>query len=145
MTASSGQPRVWTVLCATLLLMGMVTRAAFSGGVEGRETRLISAYATLRELPDFVHASADGDALVLRHADGTVQLAELSGSLSVFRGDVTDAWACGDDVYFVLGGVGTDRWGYAMSTDDDLCMEGLRNVKLVRHGTPNVFEFQTER
>ena len=145
MTAQTGRPRILLVVLASMLLMGMVTNAALSGGVDGREARLITAYETLRELPAFESASAEGDRLVLRHADGSVQMVEISGSLEVFRDGVIDAWQCGGDVYFVLGGMGNDRWGYAMSADDALCLEHLRNVKLVHHGTPNVFEFQTER
>ena len=145
MTAQTDRPHILLVVLATVLLMGMVTNAAFSGGVNDRETRLITAYETLRELPEFDSVTMDGDRLTLHHADGSVQFIELSGSLEVFRDGVSDAWQCGGDVYFILGGVGTDRWGYAMSADDALCLEQLRNVKLVHRGTPNVFEFQTER
>ena len=145
MTAQTGKPRILLVVLASALLMGMVTNAALSGGVDSRENRLIPAYETLRELPEFEGVTLEGDRLTLRHADGSVQFVELSGSLEVFRDGVVDAWQCGGDVYFILGGVGSDRWGYAMSADDALCLEHLRNVKLVHHGAPNVFEFQTER
>ena len=50
-TAQTGRPRVLLVLLASALLMGMVTNAALSGGVDSREARLITAYETLRELP----------------------------------------------------------------------------------------------
>ena len=133
------------VLLASALLMGMVTNAALSGGADSREARLITAYETLRELPAFTGASVSQDQLLLRHEDGSVQVLDLSGSLEVFRDGVADAWQCGGDVYFVLGGVGSDRWGYAVSADDALCLEQLRSVKLVRQGTPNVYEFQTVR
>lgn len=145
MTAQTGRPRILLVVLASALLMGMVTNAAFSGGVDGRETRLITAYETLRELPEFTSVTMEEDRLALHHADGSVQLIELAGSLEIFRDGVADAWQCGGDVYFVLGGVGRDRWGYAMSADDALCLEHLRNVELKHHGTPNVFQFQTER
>lgn len=145
MTAQTDRPHILLVVLATVLLVGMVTNAALSGGVDGRESRLITAYETLRELPEFVGVSMQENRLALRHADGSVQLVELSGSLEVFRDGVADAWQCGGDVYFVLGGIGGNRWGYAMSADDALCLEHLRNVKLVHHGSPNVFEFQTER
>ena len=145
MTAQTGRPHILLVVLATLLLMGMVTNAALSGGVDDREARLITAYETLRELPEFTGAAVEEGRLLLRHADGSVQMVELSGSLAVFREGVADAWQCGGDVYFVLGGVGGDKWGYAFSADDALCLEHLRNVKLVRHGTPNVYEFQTTR
>ena len=145
MTAQTDRPHILLVVLATVLLMGMVTRAALSGGVDGREARLITAYETLRELPEFVSVSMEEDRLALRHADGSVQLIELSGSLEVFRDGVADAWLCGGDVYFILGGLGGNRWGYALSADDALCLEHLRHVKLVHRGTPNVFEFQTEK
>ena len=145
MTAQTGRPRILLVVLATALLMGMVTNAALSGGVDGRESRLVTAYETLRELPEFVSVTRDEERLMLHHADGSMQFVELSGSLEVFRDGVIDAWQCGGDVYFILGGVGGNRWGYALSADDALCLEHLRNVKLVHHGTPNVFEFQTER
>lgn len=145
MTAHAGRPRILLVTLAAMLLIGMAVNVAFSGGVDGRESRLITAYETLRELPEFVGVTIETDRLALRHADGSVQLIELSGSLEVFRDGVSDAWLCGGDVYFVLGGMGSDRWGYALSADDALCLEGLRNVKLVHHGTPNVYEFQTAR
>ena len=145
MTAQTGRPRVLLVLLASALLMGMVTNAALSGGVDGRETRLISAYETLRELPEFTGATVDGNRLLLRHEDGSVQVIELAGSLEVFRDMVADAWQCGGDVYFVLGGLGKDKWGYALSADDKLCLEDLRGVTLKHHGTPNVYEFQTKR
>lgn len=144
-SAQTGRPHIALVLLASALLVGMVTNAALSGGVDGRETRLITAYETLRELPEFAGASVDGDRLLLRHADGSVQILEIAGSLEVFRDGVVDAWQCGGDVYFVLGGIGNDRWGYAMSADDALCLEQLRNVKLLHRGTPNVYEFQTVR
>ncbi|MCH5287427.1 MAG: hypothetical protein J1E43_08390 [Christensenellaceae bacterium] len=145
MTAQVGKPRILLVLAASALLMGMVTNAAFSGGLDSRESRLITAYETLRELPEFVSVTVDEDRLLLHHADGSVQFVELSGSLEVFRDGVADAWQCGGDVYFVLGGLGSDRWGYAMSADDSLCLEYLRNVELKHRGTPNVYQFQTVR
>ena len=145
MAAQTDRPHILLVMLATVLLVGMVTNAALSGGVDGREIRLITAYETLRELPEFVGVSMQENRLALRHADGSVQLIELSGSLEVFRDGVVDAWQCGGDVYFVMGGIGGNRWGYAMSADDALCLEHLRNVKLVHRGSPHVFEFQTER
>ena len=145
MTSQTGRPRILLVMLATALLMGMVTNAAFSGGVDGRETRLITAYETLREMPEFSGVSVEQDRLVLRHEDGSVHIIDLAGSLDIFRDIASDAWQCGGDVYFVLGGVGRDRWGYAISADDALCLEHLRHVKLVHRGTPNVFEFQTNR
>ena len=145
MTAQTGRPHILLVALGTLLLIGMVTNAALSGGVDDREARLITAYETLRELPEFIGATVEEDRLLLRHADGSVQFVELCGSLEVFRDGVVDAWQCGGDVYFVLGGLGSDRWGYAMSADDELCLEHLRNVKLRHRGTPNVYEFQTTR
>ena len=145
MSAQAGRPRILLVAAATLLLMGMVTNAALSGGVDSRESRLITAYETLRELPEFVGVTVNENRLLLHHADGAVQVVELSGSLEVFRDGVIDAWQCGGDVYFVLGGLGSDRWGYAMSADDALCLEHLRNVELKHRGTPNVYEFQTAK
>ena len=145
MSAQAGRPRILLVVAASLLLMGMVTNAALSGGVDSRESRLITAYETLRELPEFISATVDEERLLLRRADGSVQFVELCGSLEIFRDGVVDAWQCGGDVYFVLGGLGNDRWGYAISADDALCLEHLRNVELKHHGTPNVYEFQTTR
>ena len=145
MTAQTERPHILLVLLASVLLMGMVTKAALSGGVDGRENRLITAYETLRKMPEFVSASVDRDRLLLHHEDGSVQILELAGSLEVFRDGVIDAWQCGGDVYFVLGGVGGDKWGYVMSADDALCLEHLRNVELVHRGTPNVYEFQTAK
>lgn len=145
MTAQTGRPHILLVVLATALLMGMVTNVALSGGVDSRETRLIMAYETLRELPEFVSVTVDGDRLLLHHEDGSVQMAEISGSLEVFRDGVADAWQCRGDVYFVLGGMGSDRWGYAISADESLCLEQLRNVELIRRGSPNVYEFQTAR
>lgn len=145
MSAQVGRPRILLVVAASVLLMGMVTNAALSGGTDSRDTRLIAAYETLRELPEFIGVTVDGDRLLLRHADGSVQFVELSGSLEVFRGGVIDAWQCGGDVYFVLGGLGSDRWGYALSADDALCLEHLRNVELKHRGRPNIYEFQTIR
>ena len=139
MSAQTGRPRVLLVLLATALLMGMVVNTALSGGADSREARLITAYETLRALPEFTGVSVSEGRLVLRHADGSAQVMDLSGSLEVFRDGVADAWQCGGDVYFVLGGVGSDRWGYAMSADDALCLEQLRHVKLVHQGTPNVY------
>ena len=143
MTAQTGRPNILLVLLASALLVGMVTNAALSSGVDGRETRLITAYETLRTLPEFTSASVDQGRLLLHREDGSTQFLDMVGSLMVFQDDVLDAWQCGGDVYFVLGGVGTDQWGYAMSADDSLCLERLRNVKLVHQGTPNVYEFQT--
>lgn len=145
MTSQSGRPHILLATLATALLIGMVTNVALSGGVDSRENRLITAYETLRELPEFISATVDGDRLLLRREDGTVLTAEISGSLEVFRDGVVDAWQCRGDVYFVLGGMGSDRWGYAVSADESLCLEQLRNVQLVRRGSPNVYEFQTAR
>ena len=143
MTAQTGRPRVFLVLLASALLIGIAANTALSGGVDSRENRLITAYETLRNFPEFTGVSVDQGHLLLHHEDGSVQIVELAGSLMVFQGDVADAWQCGGDVYFVLGGVGSDQWGYAMSADDSLCLERLRNVTLKHPGTPNVYEFQT--
>ena len=143
MTAQTGRPRILLVLLASALLVGMVINAAFSSGMDSRETRLITAYETLRSFPAFTSASVDQGRLILHHEDGSKQIVELAGSLLVFQGDVVDAWQCGGDVYFILGGVGGDQWGYAISADDSLCLERLRNVKLLHAGTPNIYEFKT--
>lgn len=145
MTAQTNRPHVVIVLLAAALLMGMGIRAAFSGGTDRREARLVTAYETLRGFADFTGVSVMEDRLALRRADGSVQLLELTGSLDVFRDLAADAWQCGDDVYFVLGGVGSDRWGYAFSADGSLCLDHLRSVEPVHLGSPNVYQFQTER
>ena len=124
------------VLLAIVLIGGLAVR-------EWREREkmaflrdLYAAHEVLAAQPDFVRMKAEGEWVRLYLADGTEQAVGLpSESLArsllpwwhPFR--LLGGWKSGDDVFFITGGAADDCWGYVVSADDAVCMEGLHVLR----------------
>ena len=91
-----------------------------------------SAYDDLAALPDFEYVSAQGDGSFLLHSYGEPdQSAALPSSIAdmLHDRDLLGLRKNGDDVFFITGGAVDDCWGYVVSADDAVCMEGLHVLR----------------
>lgn len=102
-----------------------------------------SAYPALAELPDFDRLSAQPDGSFLLHKygepDQSAVLPEAIAEMLRER-DVLHLRKSGDDVFFTTGGAVDDEWGYVISADDSVCMEGLWQLDKVGG---SVYKFST--
>lgn len=102
-----------------------------------------SAYPALAELPDFDWLSAQPDGSFLLHKygepDQSAVLPEAIAEMLRER-DVLHLRKSGDDVFFTTGGAVDDEWGYVISADDSVCMEGLWQLDKVGG---SVYKFST--
>lgn len=102
-----------------------------------------SAYPALAELPDFDWLSAQPDGSFLLHKygepDQSAMLPEDIAEMLRER-DVLHLRKSGDDVFFTTGGAVDDEWGYVITGDDSVCMEGLWQLDKVGG---SVYKFST--
>lgn len=102
-----------------------------------------SAYPALAELPDFDRLSAQPDGSFLLHKygepDQSAVLPEAIAEMLRER-DVLHLRKSGDDVFFTTGGAVDDEWGYVITGDDSVCMEGLWQLDKVGG---SVYKFST--
>lgn len=102
-----------------------------------------SAYPALAELPDFDRLSAQPDGSFLLHKYGEPdQSAVLPEDIAEMlrERDVLHLRKSGDDVFFTTGGAVDDEWGYVITGDDSVCMEGLWQLDKVGG---SVYKFST--
>ena len=131
----TGLIRILMVLGSAVLLLGMITNNGHAGE-EALLSRLSAASAELDAHPDFVHAHAENNSLVLTYADASVELLTLSGSLDVFRSDVIWAWKSGGDLYFITGGAVDDVWGYVLTRDRTLSLGDVKTLEATAWSPP---------
>lgn len=102
-----------------------------------------SAYPALAELPDFDWVSAQPDSSFLLHkygaADQATVLPEDVAEMLRQR-DVLRLRKSGDDVFFTTGGAVDDEWGYVITGDEAVSMEGLWHLERVGG---SVYRFST--
>ena len=104
-----------------------------------------SAYSSLAELPDFDWVSAQPDGGFLLHkygeSDQSAVLPEAIADMLRER-DVLGMRKSGDDVFFITGGAVDDAWGYVITEDAAVCMEGLWHVDRI---SGSVYRFSTRK
>ena len=104
-----------------------------------------SAYPALAELPDFDRLSAQPDGSFLLHKygepDQSAVLPEAIAEMLRER-DVLHLRKSGDDVFFTTGGAVDDEWGYVITGDDAVFMDGLWHLERVGG---NVYAFSTRK
>lgn len=104
-----------------------------------------AAYPALAELPDFDRLSAQPDGSFLLHKygepDQSAMLPEDMAEMLRER-DVLHLRKSGDDVFFTTGGAVDDEWGYVITGDDAVFMEGLWHLDRVGG---NVYAFSTRK
>ena len=132
------------VIVAFVLLLALVIVA----GLIEREWREREEMALLQELdaahevlvaqPDFIRMKAEGEWVRLYMTDGTEQAIGLPVDLIArsmlpwghpFR--LVGGWKCGDDVFFITGGAVDDCWGYVLSADAEVSLDGLNTLRRV--------------
>lgn len=104
-----------------------------------------SAYSSLAELPDFDWVSAQPDGGFLLHKYGEAdQVAILPEAIAAMlrERDVLGMRKSGDDVFFITGGAVDDAWGYVITEDAAVCMEGLWHVDRI---SGSVYRFSTRK
>ena len=104
-----------------------------------------SAYPALADLPDFDWLSAQPDGSFLLHKygepDQSAVLPEAIAEMLRER-DVLHLQKSGDDVFFTTGGAVDDEWGYVITGDDAVSMDGLWHLERVGG---NVYAFSTRK
>lgn len=93
-----------------------------------------AAYEDLAALPDFEYVSAQDDGSFLLHNDGEpAQSAALPESIAdmLHDRDLLGLRKCGDDVFFITGGAVDDEFGYVITGDSAVCMDGLWRLERV--------------
>lgn len=102
-----------------------------------------SAYDDLAALPDFEYVSAQEDGNFLLHAYGRpAQSAALPEAIAdmLHDRDLLGLHKRGDDVFFITGSAVDDEFGYVITGDDCVRMEGLWHLDRVGG---NIYEFST--
>lgn len=102
-----------------------------------------SAYPALAELPDFDWVSAQPDGSFLLHRYGEPdQSAVLPEEIAEMlrQRDVLHLRKSGDDVFFTTGGAADDEWGYVITGDEAVSMDGLWHLDRV---AGKVYRFST--
>ena len=102
-----------------------------------------SAYPALAELPDFDCVSAQPDGGFLLHKYGAAdQAAVLPEDIAEMlrERDLLGLRKSGDDVFFITASAVDDEWGYVITGDDAVCMEGLWHLDRVGG---SVYKFST--
>lgn len=104
-----------------------------------------SAYPALAELPDFDRLSAQPDGSFLLHKygepDRSAVLPEAIAEMLRER-DVLHMRKSGDDVFFTTGGAVDDEWGYVITGDEAVSLDGLWHLERVGG---NVYAFSTRK
>lgn len=102
-----------------------------------------AAYDDLAALPDFAYVSAQDDGSFLLHNDGEPdQSATLPEAIAdmLHARDLLGLRKSGDDVFFITSGAVDDEWGYVISRDSAVDMDGLWHLDRV---DGNVYRFST--
>ena len=99
-------------------------------------------YPALAELPDFTYITATEDCFLLCTPDTSSIAAQLPANItSMLRSrDLLGLRKTGDDVFFITGGAADDEWGYVITQDDAVSMDGLWHLDRVDR---NIFSFST--
>ena len=104
-----------------------------------------SAYDDLAALPDFEYVSAQGDGSFLLHSpdmpDQSAVLPEAIADMLHDR-DLLGLRKNGDDVFFITSRAVDDEWGYVITVDSAVCMDGLWHLERI---AGNVYRFSTSK
>ena len=96
-------------------------------------------------MPDFDWLSIQPDSTFLLHkygeADQSAVLPEAIAAMLLER-DALGMRKSGDDVFFITGGAVDDAWGYVITGDAAVCMEGLWHVDRI---SGSVYRFSTRK
>lgn len=103
------------------------------------------AYDGLAALPDFAYVSARDDGSFLLHNVGEPdQSAVLPESIAdmLHDRDLLGLRKVGNDVFFITSGAVDDEWGYVISGDSAVCMDGLWHLDRV---DGHMYRFSTKK
>lgn len=135
--------RVWIAVgVAAVLLLGIawvagqIIREEKERGREILLQELMRMQDALADEPDFIRMKTDVDGLRLYMTDGTERLTDVPPEM-LARFDrpwwdeyrLAGGWKRGDDVFFITGGAVDDCWGYVISDDDGVCVDGLMQLQ----------------
>lgn len=104
-----------------------------------------AAYDDLISLPDFEYVSDQGDgSFLLCSYDEPAQSATLPEAIAdmLQDRDLLNLRKQGDDVFFITGGAVDDEWGYVISGDSAVCMDGLWHLDRV---DGHMYRFSTKK
>ena len=104
-----------------------------------------AAYDDLAALPDFAYVSARDDGSFLLHNVGEPdQSAVLPESIAdmLHDRDLLGLRKVGNDVFFITSGAVDDEWGYVISGDSAVCMDGLWHLDRV---DGHMYRFSTKK
>ena len=134
---------MWIAVTLIILALLFVATAIHDNQPEAHFRTYQAAYPALAALPDFDWLSdqPDGSFLLRRYGepDRPAVLPEDIADMLRAR-DVLGLRKTGDDVFFIIGGAADDEWGYVITANADVYIEGLWQLDRVGSG---VYEFST--
>lgn len=141
--------RIFLCLLAAVLAISLCVSQTRRQAAEERLRQLPDFYAALADQPDFVSIRIAPEGAFLHLTDGSLQPVTLPDALIAllnrpwYAADgLRMVYKQGDDVYFVTGADVDDRFGYVVTSDASVCMEGLATLERVGNG---VFRFSTRK
>lgn len=129
---------ILALLLALVLMAGLIVQEWRESEEMALLQELHTAHEELFAQPDFTRMKAEGEWVRLYLADGTEKVISLPVDLLArsilpwwhpFR--LSGGWKCGDDVFFITGGAVDDCWGYVLSADAEVSLEGLNVLRRV--------------
>lgn len=132
-------------IAAVLLILLLCLRTHDLRQKEANIRTWQAAYPALAELPDFDWLSDQEDGSFLLHKYGEPdQSAVLPEEIADMLHDreLLGLRKSGNDVYFITSGALDDEWGYVITGDEAVCMEGLRTLERVGG---SVYRFSTRK
>lgn len=138
---------VLALLLVVVLCAGVLIRQWRTGAEAELLQELYAAHQVLVQQPDFIRMKAEGEWLRLILTDGTERMiGSPTDMLSRFMLPwphpyrLVGGWKSGDDVFFMTGGAVDDCWGYVVSEDMEIPMDGLH---ILRRVGGDVYYFST--
>ena len=136
---------MWIAVSLIMIALLFVSITLHNHQTEALLCTLQATYPVLSSLPDFDWLSDQPDGSFLLHKYGEP---DQSAALPEDIADMLRARTLlglrktGDDVFFITGGAADDEWGYVITTDEAVCMEGLWHLDRI---DSHAYRFTTMR
>ena len=136
---------MWIAVSLIMIALLFVSITLHNHQTEALLCTLQATYPVLSSLPDFDWLSAQPDGSVLLHKYGepdqpAILPEDIANMLRTRK--LLSLRKTGDDVFFITGGAADDEWGYVITTDDTVHMEGLWHLDRIKN---RVYHFSTMR
>ena len=135
--------RVVLVIALCLAFVALIFQENHQQKESIRRNTFLAAYSDLSNLPDFTYVTHQTDNIfLLQTPDAPAQSAILPQSIAsmLAKRQLLSLRKVGDDVFFITGGAVDDEFGYVISSDDQIYIDGLWHIDRVESG---LYRFST--